>query len=101
MGPPGFSVDIPMTNQSQTTTRGRVITSYSIHYTKLYEYSDKFQRYIRSVNDPDAHVNKNGGDHSTAGALHALEKFGMLGRIFAYVIAGHHAGLPDWNEGVV
>jgi len=65
----------------------------------LGKYSDKFQRYIRSVNDPDAHVNKNGGDHSTAGALHALEKFGMLGRIFAYVIAGHHAGLPDWNEG--
>lgn len=65
----------------------------------LGKYSDQFQRYIRSVNDPDAHVGKNGGDHSTAGALHALERFGVLGRIFAYPIAGHHAGLPDWSEG--
>ena len=65
----------------------------------LGKYSEKFQKYIRSVNDPESHVGKNGGDHSTAGALHALERFGMLGRIFAYPIAGHHAGLPDWNEG--
>lgn len=64
----------------------------------LGKYSDKFQQYIRSVNDPDAHI-RNGGDHSTAGALHAMEHFGMLGRILAYPIAGHHAGLPDWNEG--
>jgi CRISPR-associated endonuclease/helicase Cas3 len=65
----------------------------------LGKFSDQFQRYIRVVNDPDMRIGKNGGDHSTAGALHALEKFGMLGRIFAYPIAGHHAGLPDWNEG--
>jgi CRISPR-associated endonuclease/helicase Cas3 len=65
----------------------------------LGKYSVQFQCYIRSVNDPDAHVAKNGGDHSTAGALLALKSFGMLGRILAYPIAGHHAGLPDWNEG--
>lgn len=65
----------------------------------LGKYSKKFQIYIRSVNDPNAHVGKNGGDHSTAGALHALETLGPLGLIFAYPIAGHHAGLPDWNEG--
>lgn len=28
-----------------------------------------------------------------------MEALGPLGRIFAYPIAGHHAGLPDWNEG--
>ncbi len=65
----------------------------------LGKYSERFQKYIRSVHDPNAHVGKNGGDHSTAGALHAIETLGPLGRIFAYPIAGHHAGLPDWNEG--
>jgi len=65
----------------------------------LGKYSEKFQKYIRSVNDPNAHIGKNGGDHSTVGALHAMEALGPLGRIFAYPIAGHHAGLPDWNEG--
>jgi CRISPR-associated endonuclease/helicase Cas3 len=65
----------------------------------LGKYSEQFQKFIRSVNDPDTTVSKNGGDHSTAGALHALEKFGMMGRIFCYPIAGHHAGLPDWGEG--
>lgn len=65
----------------------------------LGKYTERFQKYIRSVNDPNAHVGKNGGDHSTAGALHALEMLGPLGLIFAYPIAGHHAGLPDWNEG--
>jgi len=37
-------------------------------------------------------------DHSTAGALHAIELHGILGRIPAYCIAGHHAGLPDWQD---
>jgi CRISPR-associated endonuclease/helicase Cas3 len=65
----------------------------------LGKYSDRFQQFIQSVHNPDAHVGINGGDHSTAGALHALEQFGMLGRMLAYPIAGHHAGLPDWQEG--
>ncbi|WP_432822003.1 CRISPR-associated endonuclease Cas3'' [Trichloromonas sp.] len=65
----------------------------------LGKYSSQFQQYIQAINNPDAHVGKTGGDHSTAGALHALERFGMLGRILTYPIAGHHAGLPDWNEG--
>ena len=37
-------------------------------------------------------------DHSTAGAIYAIEKLGLQGRILAYLIAGHHAGLPDWNN---
>jgi CRISPR-associated endonuclease/helicase Cas3 len=36
-------------------------------------------------------------DHSTAGAQHAAQ-LGPAGRLLAYCIAGHHAGLPD-NEG--
>lgn len=36
-------------------------------------------------------------DHSTAGAIYAVEKFNAIGRILAYLISGHHAGLPDWQ----
>ncbi|GAB6057493.1 CRISPR-associated helicase Cas3' [Desulfonatronum parangueonense] len=41
----------------------------------------------------------NGGrtDHSTAGAIHAVDQLGIHGRVLAYLIAGHHAGLPDWQ----
>ena len=35
-------------------------------------------------------------DHSSAGALHAVKKNEQIGKILAYLIAGHHAGLPDW-----
>jgi CRISPR-associated endonuclease/helicase Cas3 len=37
-------------------------------------------------------------DHSTAGAVYADEKFKVIGKVIAYCIAGHHAGLPDWNS---
>jgi CRISPR-associated endonuclease/helicase Cas3 len=36
-------------------------------------------------------------DHSTAGARVAAETFGPKGRLLAYVIAGHHAGLANWD----
>jgi len=36
--------------------------------------------------------------HATDGAIYAIEKLGMLGRIVAYLVAGHHAGLPDWED---
>jgi CRISPR-associated endonuclease/helicase Cas3 len=62
----------------------------------LGKYSEEFQRYIRAVNNPEVHVGKNGGDHSTAGALLALVKLGAIGHFLTYAIAGHHAGLPDW-----
>lgn len=38
-----------------------------------------------------------GPDHSTAGAVYAVRKLNHIGRILAYIIAGHHAGLPDWS----
>ena len=69
----------------------------------LGKYANEFQRRIKSVSgyDPDAHLEGSVGrvDHSTAGALHAVEQFGLHGRILAYLIAGHHAGLPDWHSG--
>lgn len=67
----------------------------------LGKYRSAFQRYIRSASgyDPDAHIETARGkvDHSTAGALYACSQLGPAGRILAYLIAGHHAGLPDWH----
>ncbi len=68
----------------------------------LGKYSEEFQRYIKTVSgyDAQAHIECTPGrvDHSTAGALHAVRQFGAHGRILAYLIAGHHAGLPDLNS---
>jgi CRISPR-associated endonuclease/helicase Cas3 len=65
----------------------------------LGKYSPEFQRYIRETGDPDAHIEHKSGnvDHSTCGALHAIDHFGMIGRVLAYLLAGHHAGLPDYE----
>ncbi len=70
----------------------------------LGKYRPAFQRYIRDVSGFDAeqaHVEAEGSgrvDHSTAGAIHAVRQWGVHGRVLAYLIAGHHAGLPDWSK---
>jgi CRISPR-associated endonuclease/helicase Cas3 len=68
----------------------------------LGKYSSAFQRRIKSQSgyDPDAHLEGPVGrvDHSTAGALHAVQRLGLRGRVLAYLIAGHHAGLADWHS---
>jgi len=68
----------------------------------LGKYSAAFQSMIYEANGMEAHVEYEGAggkvNHSTAGALHAVEAFGVHGRILAYLIAGHHAGLPDWHK---
>lgn len=65
----------------------------------LGKYRPAFQCYIRSASGYDAHIEApNKVDHSTAGALYAIKRMGGLGRILAYLIAGHHAGLPDWQS---
>ncbi|MGD0665585.1 MAG: CRISPR-associated endonuclease Cas3'', partial [Rhabdochlamydiaceae bacterium] len=67
----------------------------------LGKFSLEFQNYIKfkSGYDPEASNEEDNGrvNHSSAGALHAINKFGGKGRVLAYLIAGHHAGLPDWN----
>lgn len=67
----------------------------------LGKYSAAFQNYIArgSGFDPEAHIEGGKGrvNHSSAGALHAIEKLGAKGRLLAYLIAGHHAGLPNWH----
>jgi CRISPR-associated endonuclease/helicase Cas3 len=63
----------------------------------LGKYSGEFQTYLASASDPDAEGGAaRGPDHSTAGAQHAANVFPRgLGRLLAYVIAGHHSGLAD------
>jgi len=38
---------------------------------------------------------KNNVSHSGEGALYALENFGLIGKLLAFCIAGHHSGLPN------
>lgn len=67
----------------------------------LGKYGADFQRYIKTASGydrPEAHIEGLPGrvDHSTAGAIYAVDKLKAAGRVLAYLIAGHHAGLPDW-----
>ena len=76
----------------------------------LGKFQPAFQTYIRrdSGFDREAHLEDSVPgrvDHSSAGALHAVAHLGRngdrgdaIGRLLAYVIAGHHAGLPDWSQ---
>ncbi len=64
--------------------------------------SSDFQKYIcaKSGYNPDAHIEDAPGrvNHSTHGADWANKNYPQIGKILAYLIAGHHAGLPDWNN---
>lgn len=66
----------------------------------LGKYKADFQNYIRNVSGFEADEADEGGpgkvDHTAAGAIHAIKKLGPHGRFLAYLIAGHHSGLPDW-----
>jgi len=68
----------------------------------LGKYNPEFQSYIRDKTGyerENAHVESVGKvNHSAAGALYAVEKHKHIGRALAYLIAGHHAGLPDWRR---
>lgn len=70
----------------------------------LGKYRPRFQHYIRKVSgfEADAHIKGEAGKapHSTAGAMLACDRFGATGRVLAYLIAGHHAGLYDWFGGL-
>jgi CRISPR-associated endonuclease/helicase Cas3 len=66
----------------------------------LGKYQPEFQHYIKEANDVDAHIEGSARkrvDHSTVGALYAVEQLGVYGQLIAYLIAGHHAGLTDFD----
>jgi len=72
----------------------------------LGKYRPGFQRYVRQTED--AHIERRVAGrektHSAAGALWAMRQLNQPGRaygnILAYLIAGHHAGLDDWDGGL-
>jgi len=78
----------------------------------LGKFRPGFQRYVRLPGGADAHIEgKVGGrdkTHSAAGALWAIQTLGqkhgpngaLAARVFAYLIASHHAGLYDWVGGL-
>ncbi|MGE5504182.1 MAG: CRISPR-associated endonuclease Cas3'', partial [Actinomycetota bacterium] len=53
------------------------------------KFRETFQRYLRRE--------VSSAEHSVLGAILAAERFypTQIGRLLAYVVAGHHAGLPD------
>ncbi len=61
------------------------------------KYSAEFQDYLLRANGFEAHLEaQTKVDHSTAGAQLAVEQLPKpIGKIFAYCMAGHHAGLAD------
>lgn len=68
----------------------------------LGKFLPSWQKYIRRETGYDVNMRIEGDNsrpnHSSVGAVLALQKFkfSSVGRILAYIIAGHHAGLPDW-----
>lgn len=57
--------------------------------------SPEFQAYIAAQREDGAR----GPDHSTAGAIEAERLYGpQFGRLLAFAIAGHHAGLADYPD---
>jgi CRISPR-associated endonuclease/helicase Cas3 len=69
-----------------------------------------FQRYIRRAGGVDAHIERVADrekTHSAAGALWAERYLSqcmggpgrLLSRVLQYLIAGHHAGLDNWDAG--
>lgn len=68
----------------------------------LGKYRPAFQVHIKKGSGyvPDAHITSENNPitaHASTGALYAVEKLGPHGAILAYLIAGHHAGLPDFE----
>ncbi len=65
--------------------------------------SEAFQAYLLRSNGLDSSDYGASGKpstHSGAGAAWALDEYGPVGRLLAYLVLGHHAGLPDWIGGV-
>ena len=62
-----------------------------------------FQAYLLRENGlDDAGYDETGRgrvNHSSAGAALSMERLGkVVGKVLAYLVAGHHAGLPDWHS---
>ncbi len=70
----------------------------------LGKFNPDWQKYLRKETgyyDEEAHIEGYTGrpNHSQVGAISIFEKFKntKFGKLLAYIIAGHHSGLPDWS----
>jgi len=62
--------------------------------------TNAFQSYLLQQNDLDDSAYDADGsvsNHASTGAAYAQDHLKLPGRILAYILAGHHAGLPDWD----
>ncbi len=69
----------------------------------LGKYRQSFQTYIRrdSGYDPEAHITGESNSktaHASTGAVYADQQEGQWGKVLAYLIAGHHTGLQDFER---
>jgi len=65
--------------------------------------TDNFQKYLCDMagfNSDEYESTDNNHNHSGAGAALAKSKYGDYGILFSYLVAGHHAGLPDYIGGL-
>ncbi len=65
------------------------------------KFQPEFQAYLHAATDPDGHIEgaPRRVDHSSVGAALAVDAYGeTIGGLLAYLIAGHHAGLPDFES---
>jgi len=64
----------------------------------LGKYKSDFQTYLCTTADASIEAKPGKVNHSSAGGILAIERFGKVGRILSYLILGHHTGLPDWQS---
>jgi len=75
------------------------------YWHDLGKFNPGWQRHLKTSSgfDKEAHIegSPGKGNHSSAGAVLAFAKFKKVqfARALAYSVAGHHAGLPDWDPG--
>ncbi len=97
-------VDVASLSAEHAATYGADWARLAGQWHDLGKYRQRFQHYIRQASgfEADAHIKGEVGKapHSTAGAMLAIDRFGKSGRVLAYLIAGHHAGLADWFGGL-
>lgn len=61
-----------------------------------------FQSYLKRCNGiEDSEADFGNHSHSSVGACWMAKNCGAVGKVLAYCVAGHHAGLPDWSGGEV
>jgi len=81
---------------------GRLASEFASHFDasglaevsgRLHDVGKYAQRFQRKLYGETLRV-----DHSTRGAQIAVQRYGQLGKLIAYGIAGHHAGLANGRD---